>query len=233
MVTTDQANANLSAAQKVKADLETKGKALNPATQFAEIMKLGGEYQKAEAAIGKAEREIKSAQVESSKGERDTLSELVAKGLVARKADIAREIAKSHLLLIATRSSDESGFDDYQIKVGLNDKGDALSNILHEVLEVAKANEITSAKRIRVDVDEVSVDPVVTTRAPKAAGGGSSTNGTSGKGFDKDGVHLQLQAAFNQSATAEEMAHLGTLSGSNPTYSYKKKVVLAAGFTQS
>ena len=156
MVTTQQANANLEAAKQAKVAIETKGKTLDPATQFGEIMQLGAEYQKAEQAIGKAEREIKSAEVEASKGERDTLGENVAKGLGDHKQDITKELQKSHLLLIATRSSDDSGFDDYQIKLGFNDGGDAMSNILHEILAEIGADEVTSAKRIRISMDERS-----------------------------------------------------------------------------
>lgn len=231
MVTTQQAQANLEAAIASKSDVESQAKEAMGKGDLAQVMKLGGDFQKAEAAIGKAEREITTAGLELSKGERDSLSEQVAKGIVARRQDIAKAIAQGHLLLVATRTGENTGFDDFLIKVGL-DENTALSGIIHDILIEIDADSVTSAKRIRVDGVEVSVDPVVQGRAPKAAGSGGGSGG-GGKGFDKDGVHLQLQGAFDQCATAEEVAHLGTLSGSNPTYSYKKKVVLAAGFTQT
>ncbi len=231
MVTMTQANANLEAAKQAKIDIELKGQTLDAKTQFAEIMQLGAEYQKAEQAIGKAEQAIKHAEVEASKGERDTLSADVVKGLTARKTRIDQELRKAHLLLIATRSSDDSGFDDFQIKLGFNDEGAAMSEILHEMFAELGADGVSSAKRIRISLDDVQVDPVVQTRTPRASNAPSNGNG-GGKGWSRDGVTISLQSAFDQSATADEVTHLGGLSGSNPTFSYKKKVVLAAGFTQ-
>lgn len=232
MVTSTQANANLEAAIANKADVESNAKEAMAKGDLAKVMKLGGDFQKAEAAISKAEREIKSAEVELSKGERDTLEQAFTKGMAARKADIDKAMHQVHPMLILNRSGDDTGFDDYLIKVSIDDDGDALSLIIHEIMESIGADSVSSAKRIRLVSGEVSVDPVSPGRVTRTPSG-DSNGGSAGKGFDKDGVHLTLQAAFDQSATAEEKAHYDTLSGSNATYTYKKKVVLAAGFTQS
>ena len=232
MVTTTQANANLEAAIATKAEVEVNAKEAMAKGDLAQVMKLGGDFQKAEAAIGKAEREIKSAAVEMSKGERDTLEQAFTKEWAARKSDVDEAMLQVHPMLILNRSSDDTGFDDYLIKVGIDDNGDALSLIIHEIMDKIDANSVSSARRIRLVDGEISVDPVTQGRTVKASSS-NGNGGSAGKGFDKDGVHLTLQVAFDQSATDKEKAHYDTLSGSNPTYTYKKKVVLAAGFTQT
>ena len=171
----------------------------------AASLKRGNEEQLAKATS--ADRDAVKAKLEASLP-RFNLREL------ARKAEVTGTIRRS-----------DSGLDDGKFEVVLPD----LAELVWTAVAESNAVAVPSVKRIDFTIKGGKAEVTIshTSGSAKGSGGGSG-----GKGWMKDGVQYKLGDIFTTHATAEQKSSIEAMDG-NDSYTLKKQVALAKGYSQN
>lgn len=189
-------------------------------------------------ALVQAKKNLAGAVVEGERGLREQAAHDMAEdaGSEGFKATLAGHLALCEVVYDAVR--DEVGFGTATLRAVIPQ---AAMDIFHELLADNGVADISSAGRVIVTLKpgetEVKILPTVQRAAPKAvstpkpAPATNGARGKSGRGWQKDGIVLTMQAAFAGIASAEEQANLDSLGSNSKKDAYKRLILKKSGYS--